>query len=993
VPTSLSDLVLAYRQAKATLFFDRRGVGLSGLAEFENDLEARLVALRAQLRGGDGWFGGLPLGRLWVVPKRIRSEPESATEIPAVTIGIPDDEGPNRDLDVQVRLTPSPELAIVEVLYLWRFGPLLDSVLPPEAVGYRLDLRGGSLSQTRRWLFEYWPTRYEEFRTRPLDAARSVLKQSNQTVVITSADLATFYDTVNPAFLLTGEFWEEATRVGASADRAEFVAATKSLLGFYSRFRIAAGRLTGVRWQAGLPIGAITSRVVANASLATLDRRVTTRPEVIAYRRYVDDIVVVSVTGQKNARRQSADDVVRGFFPILESNDGAMRLNSDALSRAGSEFSLQKQKVRVHFLAGVEGLDFIAAIEDDFKELVSERRSFLDPAVLMEDAASRLIRARQKQGTPLRVLRDADRAKLEHFAVSNTLRSLERISQLVSADDARDHCRMTLSQISRFLAGDPDWVGNMEVAFRLLRVGVGSDDWRETRKLVRWMNRQWGTVHALRSRNRGLFYRDRRIEGGRAWVAMRNYLHERRIQSIAGAVRRGRLSKLPTWIRAGGAGLSARRLTRLTTLLAAADLRARDREDDLFGGTKLDEPGTLRISRRRLKELWPRLRTIERFTRHEGVMREVSWSIDPLRLFLCTRPPSYFDVSRIWLDGVDREGFRPGVFDEVVELVNGIRGSEYTDPAGRVLGPATVEIPAGGTVGDALAAASDPLLILGNLRIDEAYFEGATTKVPGSAVGRPRLTIARLRDLAEIIEDAETKSTRNRQGGPALLVLPELALPRQWFRAIAQHVVRFGEFGLVAGLEYLHHESASQVKNQAYAVFPGPFFSALTWPWTKGRPAREEGLRLAALGLSFPVAGPSARSVVHSRYGHLSVLICSELIEARLASQLLGRVELVLVPSWNTDTSSYDQLIQSVAFQLHAVLGIANNAEYSDCRAWAPREERWERDLCRLIQRDIGGTVCVKVPLRSLRSFHAGTLKRRAGHARPEWKPLPPDWP
>ena len=133
------------------------------------------------------------------------------------------------------------------------------------------------------------------------------------------------------------------------------------------------------------------------------------------------------------------------------------------------------------------------------------------------------------------------------------------------------------------------------------------------------------------------------------------------------------------------------------------------------------------------------------------------------------------------------------------------------------------------------------------------------------------------------------------------------------------------------------------------------------------------------------------RAVLETMYGRMSVLICSEMIEARRVADLLGRVEIVAVPAWNPDTASYSHLIQSVGFQLNAVVAIANNGVYSDCRVWGPREERWERDMCRLIERGVDDVLAVDVNLGSLREF-----RRAAGGQGAKglgWRPLPPDWP
>ena len=150
VPTP-DELLLAYRQAKAAIFFEHRGVGLLSLATFEHDLQRRLNSLARRMTDNDDWFDSIALGELWVVPKRLRE----TTSGDIVRIGTDRSDDPTPALDIQLRLTPSPEYAIAEVLYLWRFGSVLEQLIPRNALGHRLDIRRGQLSRTRRWLFQY----------------------------------------------------------------------------------------------------------------------------------------------------------------------------------------------------------------------------------------------------------------------------------------------------------------------------------------------------------------------------------------------------------------------------------------------------------------------------------------------------------------------------------------------------------------------------------------------------------------------------------------------------------------------------------------------------------------------------------------------------------------------------------------------------------------------------------------------------------------------
>ena len=139
----------------------------------------------------------------------------------------------------------------------------------------------------------FWPTQYQKFRTIPLEEAEQQLK-TNKPLVIVSADFANYYDTIDPTFLLSHVFLRELQRDNQNVDIMAFTEATESLLRLYIRYHRMVNRRLKIPVRIGVPIGALTSRVVANVALSQFDKVARAVPGVVSYSRYVDDFVFVA---------------------------------------------------------------------------------------------------------------------------------------------------------------------------------------------------------------------------------------------------------------------------------------------------------------------------------------------------------------------------------------------------------------------------------------------------------------------------------------------------------------------------------------------------------------------------------------------------------------------------------------------------------------------------------------------------------------------------
>jgi hypothetical protein len=208
-------------------------------------------------------------------------------------------------------------------------------------------------------------------------------------------------------------------------------------------------------------------------------------------------------------------------------------------------------------------------------------------------------------------------------------------------------------------------------------------------------------------------------------------------------------------------------LRRRAEQLASADLRSRDREDDVIlnsHGVDADR-GWLRADVEADADLSARLARIDEFVQRCEHLGDRPWLTPPARLFLCTRPPSYFDIARRWLYRVERDGFAPDVFEQLLAVVNAIRGTEYSDAVGQVINPSTVSIasfwaePPPGS-----GSPLNPRIILGNLSVTEDAWAAAATRA-----GHPILSQDRLQRVVTILERA-TRAARGRAS--AVLVLP-----------------------------------------------------------------------------------------------------------------------------------------------------------------------------------------------------------------------------
>lgn len=972
----LTDLVLAYRQAKTALAFEAGNSSRGEIADFELDLPVRCLRLQQLMRAGR-WFDRLPLGRMVVMPKS-SSRVEQASD-GVVRVGHLQRAAHN--LEVRLQLEPSPEFAIAEVLYLWRFGPALESLLGDECLGYRLSrvASDGRMDPYGHEVYERWQTSFARYREEPVKEARRLLGEGD-CVLVLSTDISSFFDRIDPSFLLSAEFIAQlhaaARRRGRTLVVAEYRLATRSLLRRYADFREQRRQVGGhtVDTNVGIPIGSLISRLFANVALHPLDEHIKATANVVLYRRYVDDIVVVARNPADPAAIHTQEQAIARFFPQVAHRGGRVRFTVPGV---GLTFEIQQAKTRVHDLRGPAAIDFLGAIQQSFAVVASERRALLgdiekldghlDGVELFGDTAAldRLPR-----------LRDADRFTLRRYMATAFVQSLDRCARLLSPNEAGRLLRSKTRRMRVVIDGGGS-VDDIDLMLRLLQVALVAACDDVASELTKLITRRIKSLSSAAIRS--IKWRGTELASAKATAAMTKYLERLLHETRASAVRLKRSARTAE--------------DRLARRLRECDLRYLDRENDIAKSTYAAERhATLfQYDGRRLSRtlsvrqaMSRRLDVIRKFIDQSRELGESTWSgATEVSLFLSVKPPTFLDVARRWLA-------RPRNLKHLGRLipdtVNALRGTRYSASSSAPVfanrGAARML-----TLPDA-AIPNRARVILANLSVGDDAFEAA-------AQGTPLLTARRLRELDAVLREAmKAVDVARRQDMNSVLILPELAVPTSWARDLAEFATRRGVH-LIAGLEY-HHTPRGLV-NQALGVFPGDYAMGYVTRWTKGNPARGEEARLNEMSppKRFAVSR-ERRLIVASRVGEITVLVCSELLETGLLRTVGGLAQLIAVPAWNDDIGAFDHLSNAAAsLLLHAFVCIANNAEASDSRIVTPiSNPRFEREWCRVVHRNENRVIWADLPVAELTAVHKSppVNPRRLAPVARVFRPLPPGW-
>jgi len=202
-----------------------------------------------------------------------------------------------------------------------------------------------------------------------------------------------------------------------------------------------------------------------------------------------------------------------------------------------------------------------------------------------------------------------------------------------------------------------------------------------------------------------------------------------------------------------------------------------------------------------------------------------------------------------------------------------------------------------------------------------------------------------------------------------------------------------GEAGisLIAGLDY-HLTGQTHINSEAVLVLIDdrlgfPATVQIRQPKVLPAPGEEE-LLFRNFGKTWLPSLALLKKPIYEHSGFcFGILVCSELQNMSNRLEFQGKVDCVIILSWNQDLETFSALVESASLDVHAHIALVNNRKYGDSRVRSPAKAHHARDACRLRGGQNEHVVVVELDIEGLRAFQS--RDRRWPRSDDAYKPVP----
>lgn len=881
---------------------------------------------------------------------------------------------------------------------------------------------------------------YQKWRNDGLKAIRGELEKEHDVIAV-SLDLKSYYHLIDPmALALDG--LHEALGLELSVEEQAFtLELAKFLCRWSERASEFAGKIiTGKRFiPGGLVIGLTASRIISNVLLHHWDCMVKEKIAPIHYGRYVDDMFLVLrdngvITNSEDFMSFLQERMGEEFVhreKIVGSNVASKvqlwQIQQGELIQGNSQIKLQGDKQKLFVLQGRAGLDLLDSIEREIGALSSEHRLMPSPDQLEDSTAAKVLSAAGSVGENADNLRRADGLTIRRLSWALQLRHVETLARDLPSHEWKSQ-REEFYQFAHNHILRPDTLfAHFTYLPRLLGFAIGMNEWRQAEQIVVAAYDSLAMLEAKVQPRANIAINGaeakagedlwRYIKGTLTWLfidaATRYYdpdklltaQHGRKELRLAELFLNGILGEMVSFEAILNFQLGAEDFYKKAPLVAMADL-AKDPYKRILKrhtASALLSQGNGRKERRILKllESTELLNTedLKRFLQSTRSSRLASIAVGHrsgesyLPYVFPTRPLSAAEISELapecvglpQMDGKACEDKSAVIWAKYTQAIRGVwvkptllAADQEEEVNGKRKGTSSTKL---------LSIGTDKkhriIVALSNIKTGDDDWAA-------SACDKPNLSKDRYSRISALVNQ-----TLRLHPKPDYMLLPELSLPLRWVDSIASRLSAAG-ISLIAGTEYRHYGN-DEIISEACLVLTDNrlgFPAAIKIRQPKLQPGVREDQRLTdTFGKRWAFSELVDKKIkpVYVHNGtHFGVMVCSELQNSKARIKFQGKVDALMVLSWNQDLDTFAALIESTALDLHAYTILVNNRAYGDSRVRSPAKDTFLRDLARVRGGDNDFVIATTLDIDALRAFQSRA--KRWPKEGDMFKPLPEDF-
>lgn len=975
---SIEELLIAYRNVKNDLFYEKGHNNLLKLAEFESDLLNNIKVLQDNLNtlNIDYFKSSIFLGSYdYILKEIIHKENKNNKLIYFSDTGIDYEKEKIKDVKFRYIGNHSVEFHIISSLWINKVGAYLEKRLNTNCYGSRLinntltniasfqnvDLENFNVSiNTKPGNFKPYQRDYKNWQNNAIKAIDECIKNGKSLVVLT-ADIEKFYHAISPTFITDTHFLDFICNKELNTAQIEFNTFFIGLLEEWSKLNVKQipNNVKKNRNNLGIPIGLSASKVIGNLFLAFFDQKILNELAPIFYGRYVDDIILVIENTKKFKNSGEIWSHLKARIKEIGLNNTKNNTSPSVATYTSPfghkdvvRFGHSKQKIFV--LDSNSGSAIVETIKNALNESSSEWRLLPDSEDEIEELNKQITTANANPDAQIDSLRMSDGLSIQRLKFSISIRNFEAMVEISPEFLWKNSLEKFLNLCTNHIISPLHFNTYYKFYPRIIGLAIKAKKIDYALNILKKFESSWKLViNKLKAMDKDLAHK--------AWQTFNESIKEAIISNLffSETNTEKEIKLLSKYLE-----LSIDDLRKYSKNLFLSDLHSIPFKYVLLNRIDSDKIKTTHggyfdlsnilnhmshYERDLMKSFMKSVVGIEKFkkrlpnaslfyTRTFNTLEITSlikdWSTSENKISELNKYLKLFSIPPINIGFIDESNIKNS--NQIkIDFKNDIK-------------------------------LNNPTIALTSFETDEISW------IANVRDDNPQPKNDRFNRLFKLINEVISCGRE-----VDYIVFPELSIPRHLLWYISLKLKSKG-ISLIAGIEYEKEEITVESNIKGYVsnqlafiltTFNGVYHDQVLIIQEKAIPAFHEERELFDVGGKIMKPNNINKYIFKHNSFFFSGLICNELLNIDYRQPLRGEIDALFVVEWNKDIDMYDPIVSATSNDLHCFVVQVNNRKYGDTRLRGPYKESYERDKVRIRGGDIDYFVLATVQIKELREF------------------------